>query len=320
VLASLALAACPWRGDFGSYSNCSFWPNNLWVSGGFEHFLSQPSSCPIEVSPNGTLVRYAASVQVPRSTVTGFSSSLSTHVYNNQGIQITYSINDWYLVDYDTYEADIAFKYVAGTGKTFASFFADDAINTAFTAWGWAEADVSLDYRVGASASLQGSASPTPGTSPTWTVNISNAAPPYTYRWFKDGVELVDQTSASIQLPVTTSYFTLKVIGQSSSDGADTLVAHIEPSWNVAIYGMSERSPNLVGCPFASDTGNNPSGPFSYRWTLDGIDLQENGPTVDPALSMGSHTLDLTVTDANGYMASAAMTINMTQGGPANCT
>lgn len=318
-LVSLVIAGCPWpRGD-SPYSNCSFFPNQVWVAAGFQHILSQPTSCPVNVSAAGSMVDYAASVQAPAYNVAAYAANIYTDVYSSDRLHLIGVSNAWYQYTFTVYEADIAFNYLAGSAQSLASSFTDDAVTLSNSGYGTAEADVGITYRKGAVVALQGPASPTPGTTPTWTASIGNATSPYTYRWFKDGVELSGQTSSSLQLPVTNAYFTLKVIGQAASGGADTLAAQVAPSWHVAIYGMSDRSPSLANCPFDSDAGTNPNGPFTYRWTLDGFRLQGTAPTVDPTLSVGSHTLDLTVTDVNGYAAIAAMTITVREGGPSNC-
>jgi hypothetical protein len=226
--------------------------------------------------------------------------------------------NQWYQYSYGVTAVDIAFTYLAGTNRQAATSFSDDAINQSYSSYGLARGSVRITYRLGALASLQGPISPTPGTNPTWTASVTNATSPYTYRWFKDDVEIAGQTSSSLQLPVTNSFFTLKVIGQASAGGSDTLSAQIIPSWNVNIYGMSELAPG-VHCGYASDTGTNPSGTFTYQWTLDGATLPDNGSTSNPDLSAGTHILELSVTDDNGYTARNALTINVTPGGPSNC-
>jgi hypothetical protein len=318
ALSSLVLSACPDLG-LNNFSNCQFAPSPEWIAAGLQHFLSQPQRCPISVQGVGTPVQYAAAVQAPSYNIE--SANLTTDVYDAlRDLQVSAS-NDWYSYSYGIYEVDIAFQYLAGSHRPpppFASFFVDDAENATYSNYGYTTSHVSLTYRIGASASLSGPAYPTPGTSPTWTASVTNATPPSTYRWFKNGVELSGQTSSSLTLPVTSSYFSLKVIGQASAGGADTLEAQIVPSWALTIYGMSQLAPG-VQCGYSVDTGTNPSGSFTYEWILDGAILPDQGSFTNPPLSSGSHTLEAFVTDANGYTAKTSFLINVTPGGPSNC-
>jgi hypothetical protein len=222
-------------------------------------------------------------------------------------------------LDYYTVEADESFQYVAGTGSPIAGEFSDQAINFTYTAWNTdAIATAMLTYRKGLLSSVQGPIAPAPGTNATWSLSVQNASAPYTYRWLKNDVEIPGQTGSSLTLPVSSSYFTLTAITASSADGADTLEFHVVPAWHVTIYGMADRSPQLY-CNFSSDTGNNPSGSFTYQWYSDGVLLPDDGSTANPTFSLGSHTLELLVTDANGYMAKTSMAINVTADGPSNC-
>jgi hypothetical protein len=252
-------------------------------------------------------------------TATITSNDVFTGVYNRANRSVGDNDTEWFYSDDFDLEADIAFNYFAGyDAPPAATFFYDLALTTTNTSYGEAEATVTLAYRNGTVVAIQGPSSPAPGSNATWSLSVENAAPPYTYRWFKNDVELADQTSSSLQLPITTEYFTLKAIAASTSNGADTLVLPIVPSWQVTINGMAERSPNLY-CPFSTDPGNNPNGNFTYQWTLDGISLSDDGPTSNPSFSLGSHTLEVSLTDGNGYRASAAMIVNVTEQGPSNC-
>ena len=173
-------------------------------------------------------------------------------------------------------------------------------------------------YRIYTLASLSGSASPAPGTTGTWTASVRNAPAPYTYRWFKDDVELTGQTSATLQLPVTTSFFRLKLVAASTDGSRDTLFVNVVPNWSVTIFGMTDVAPGVY-CGYGAYEGNNPAAPFTYRWSLDGVTLPDQTGTAYPDMSGGSHTLELFVTDANGYSAKTSISINVHEGGPSNC-
>lgn len=267
----------------------------------------------------GGWISYYAMVTAPAENLRGdyFVSS----VWNAAGDALGGQIDEWYWATYDSKEVDVSFYYTPGTGTPVAGYFSDRAEGRTPTFYGVdGVASVMLTYRKGLSTSIQGPAAPTPGTNVTWSVAAQNASGPYSYRWFKDGSELTDQTSSSLTLPVTTDYFVLGAITQSQADGADTLAMTIVPNWQVTISGMSERSPDLAtSCGYTSDTGTNPSSSFGYQWYLDGTRLAGNEWTTNPTFSLGSHILELNVTDDNGYTARANMSIDVTTDGPSSC-
>jgi hypothetical protein len=316
----LILCGCPFDGR-PPRSNCVLDLEGIsglyWLQAGIDHYLTEPSHCPIPLPASGW-VYYTASTTAPSPNIN--DDYMWTQVYNQTGDPASQTVlSPWYLVDYGTFEADESFQYVAGTATPLAGEFSDRAVNFTYTSWnGNAVATAMLTYRKGLLASVQGPMAPTPGTNATWSLSVQNASAPYTYRWFKNDVELSGQTGSSLTLPVSSSYFTLKAITASSGDGADTLEFHIVPAWHVTIYGMADRSPQL-NCNFSSDTGNNPSGSFTYQWYSDGVLLPDDGSTANPTFSLGSHTLELFVIDANGYMAKTSMAINVTADGPSNC-
>jgi hypothetical protein len=298
-------------------SNCTVDWNLSWVEANIHHYLDTPDHCPIAVAGSGQQEYYSATAYAPGNTIA--DDWLSTDVFSYAGDWVgTYSA-PWYYPDLSgTLEADVDFAYYAGAGTPVAGEFQDRAANYTVTVYNLATATVHLTYRKGAIATMVGPLSPTPGTNGTWSLGVQNATAPYSYRWFKDGTELSGQTSSSITLPVTTTYFDLQAIVQTANDGADTLEVSIAPSWRVTIYGMSSRAPGLT-CNYASDTGTDPSGSFTYQWILDGSTLPDNGSTANPTFSVGSHNLELVVTDANGYTASTSMVINVSTDGPSNC-
>jgi hypothetical protein len=291
----------------------------MWLSAGLDYYLTQPSTCPLELPRNGAQVHHYAEITGPPGNIQGdwFMAS----VWNAVGTPLGSELYPWYYASYSVLEADVDFYYSAGTGTPVAGYFTDRAEGrTETTLGGDAVATALLTYRKGVLTAMVGPSAPTPGTTVTWNVSAGNATGPYTYRWFKDGAELAGQTSSSLTLPVTTTYFSIGAITQSSADGADTLQIAIAPGWQVTISGMSQRSPNLSSsCGYTSDTGNNPSSSFTYEWYLDGSLLPDNGWTANPTFPLGSHTLELFVTDVNGYIARAYMTVDVSSDGPSNC-
>lgn len=168
-------------------------------------------------------------------------------------------------------------------------------------------------------ASVSGPQYPAVGSYGTWTASVTNAPAPYSYRWFKDGLEISGETSASVTLPVTSTFFNLKLIATANDGTADTLVVPVVPNWNAAIYGMTDVGPSTL-CGYSSYVGGAGSPPFAYEWLLDGEMLPDDGDIVNPELSIGSHVLELFVTDANGYSTKTSLNINVSLNGPRNCT
>lgn len=290
-----------------------------WIASRIDYYLTEPSDCPMLLSATTNLPRhFYAMVTAPPSNIQGYD--LYTAVYNASNESLGSAPFPWYYVDYNTLEADIDFQYTPGTGSPVAGYFSDRAVTSTLTSYGVGSATAMLTYRKGLATSMQGPPAPTPGTNVMWSVAAENATGPHAYRWFKDGVELPGQTSSSLTLPVTNAYFTLGAITQSPSEGADTLQMAIVPGWHVNIYGMSDRSPDLsTSCGYTSDTGTNPSSTFSYEWYLDGTLLPDNAWTANPTFALGSHMLELIVTDGNGYTAHTSMAITVVEGGPSNC-
>lgn len=317
---AVVFAGCPLDGR-PRRSTCQVhWPGaegGAWIASRIDYYLTQPSDCPLKLTTAGP-VYYFAMVTAPEYSIQ--SSHLETVVWNAADNLLRYTLSPWYLANYGTLEADVELDYIAGTGTPTAGYFSDRAVNSTGTSWGPASATVMLTYRKGILTSMQGPPAPTPGTNVTWSVAAENATGPHAYRWFKDGGELPGQTSSSLTLPVTNTYFTLGAITQSPSDGADTLEMAIVPGWHVNIYGMSERSLDLSSsCGYTSDTGTNPSSTFSYEWYLDGTLLPDNSWTANPTFALGSHMLELIVTDGNGYTAHTSMAITVTESGPSAC-
>jgi hypothetical protein len=317
-----ALSACPSEGR-SSRSDCAL---NLpgagglaWLSAGIQHYLDTPSHCPIPLT-GANWVYYSATATIPNQSLNDVA--LNTIVYNYNGDVLNpngepvQTLWQWY--DSFTREADVSFQYVAGTGTPTAGEFTDYADNLTSTSYGEAEGTALLTYRKGAIAAMQGPVAPTPGTNVTWNVSVSNAAGPFTYRWFKDGAELSGQTASSLTLGVSSQFFALKTIATSPADGADTLEINVVPGWQITINGMTDRSPNLM-CGFDADAGTNPSSYFEYRWTLDGVALPDNGSSANPKFTLGSHTLELAMTDQNGYTAQTSVSVNVRSDGPSNC-
>ncbi|HXV16885.1 MAG TPA: hypothetical protein VD758_08900 [Gemmatimonadaceae bacterium] len=310
------LCGCPADGR-GRESDCSVDFDATWHVAEITHFLSQPNDCPIPLQYSGQPVHYAASLEASDANIP-FSSIVTVNVYDAASHFEGLASADWYYTTGNTLESDVTLDYDAGKNAPIASGLYDVAYTDTDTNYGEAVATAYLTYRIGAVVAIQGDRSPAPGNNGSWSMSVSNATAPFTYRWFKDGVELAGQTSSSLQLPVSTSYFSLKGIASSNTNGADTLAVQITPAWHVLISGMADRSPSL-SCPFTVDTGNNSSSPFTYDWVLDGTMLPDHDWSTNPSFTLGSHSLTVYVSDANGYTTNNSMSINVTQDGPSNC-
>ncbi len=309
---------CPDLGRPAVKANCKLNLNPAWKYYRLGFSLDQSIKCPIPVAFAGQRKNYAASVSGPTDALRG---DILTVVYKDDGVSTrggTYT----YFADWgNNYSnAYVAFDYSAGYPTTQEAFRSDYAENTAPIRDGpVANAEVVLNYRLVVTASVSGPQYPAVGSYATWTASVANAPAPFSYRWFKDGLEISGEASASITLPVTSTFFNLKLIATAADATADTLVVPVVPTWNATIYGMTEVGPSTE-CGYSSYVGGAGSPPFVYEWILDGQVLLDEDDVVTPDLSIGSHVLELFVTDANGYSTKTSLNINVSLNGPRNCT
>ena len=314
----IALAGCPSLGRISGA--CEFIPGPNWNSFHFGWEQAPNLICPLEVAHGGDWKTYGATVNGPFNQIQA-GGQLRTDIYADD--HWTYRNGNaatFRNTGANIGKADISVVYWAGGETAYGQYQSDYADNyVALAAGGSAQSEVVLAYDIYTLAVLSGSASPAPGTTATWTASVRNAPAPYTYRWFKNDVELTGQTSATLQLPITTSFFRLKLIAGSADGSRDTLLVNVVPNWSVTIFGMTDIGPS-VHCGYDASTGNNSSAPFTYQWSLDGVTLPDQTETANPDMSGGSHTLEVFITDANGYTAKTSITINVHTGGPSNCT
>src|SRR3954468_6369031 len=97
LFALVELAACPWSSGRGSASNCIFFTNTIWQINQLDYFLSEPSTCPVQI-PDERRVYYAANVYAPEENIA--DQRFTTIVYSASGVLVGSDGAFWFYTDW----------------------------------------------------------------------------------------------------------------------------------------------------------------------------------------------------------------------------
>lgn len=155
----------------------------------------------------------------------------------------------------------------------------------------------------------------------TVTLNGSASADPdgaiEGYAWTQEGREIATEANPTVPLPVGTHEIILTVTDDRGAVGSDvvTIKVNAPPTANAGLDqtvtdtdGDGSQAVTLDGTASTDSDGT----VVGFLWTLDGMQIAVGGsPTV--LLSVGTHTIILTVTDNAGATATDEVTITITQ-------
>ncbi len=136
------------------------------------------------------------------------------------------------------------------------------------------------------------------------------------YEWTEGATVLGNSASISPTLGVGTHILTLTVTDNEGATGSDTVVVTIDanqgPSANAGA-DQSDSDADGSGDQIVTLTGSGSDADgsvVSYQWTEGGTVLG-NTAAISPSLSVGTHTLTLTVTDNGGATASDTVLVTV---------
>ncbi len=151
------------------------------------------------------------------------------------------------------------------------------------------------------------------GTSQLFTATVSGGTPLYSYQWYLDSYPVSDATSATWTYTPSSGIHNVNVV---ATDGVSAIATSNTAS--VTVYGDMSAAILPAG-PVTMDVGqsqiffagvSNGIGTCTYQWYVDSI---PRGTTAylyffNPATTadVGSHSIDLRVTDATGALAWAS--------------
>ncbi|MBL7996828.1 T9SS type A sorting domain-containing protein [bacterium] len=135
-----------------------------------------------------------------------------------------------------------------------------------------------------------------------WSANVTDGVAPFSYTWFKNGVQVGSGQSVSCS---SASNFILSVnvtdaYGQTASS---TLPVYVVPMQTVTISGPSWVKKGLSGNWTANVSGG--VSPFTYKWFQNGSQIGTSQSVMRTGTPPG-FTLRVDVTGANGVMVSTS--------------
>ncbi|CAM9899019.1 unnamed protein product, partial [Chrysoparadoxa australica] len=145
------------------------------------------------------------------------------------------------------------------------------------------------------------------------------------YEWTKGATVLGNSASISPSLGIGTHTLTLTVTDNEDATGSDTVVVTVNANQGPSVSAgadqtVSDSDGSGDQIVTLSGSGSDADGSVaSYEWT-EGATVLGNTASISPTLSVGTHTLTLTVTDSGGATASdnVIVTVVANQGPTAN--
>lgn len=169
--------------------------------------------------------------------------------------------------------------------------------------------------RVSRATSMTGSADVPAYSASSWTASSSGTLGAVTYSWNLNGEPVQSGSSNSFGYQNDGHAFTVGVTATDSQGavGTSSIVVYVR-GYDVIISGMTSVAAHHM-CGYSSSI-NEGTAPYTYQWKLDGVVLPDVGETTNPDLGEGTHTLESTVTDANGLTGNKSISIDVTTNGP----
>ncbi|PYB68153.1 hypothetical protein DMB44_05380 [Thermoplasma sp. Kam2015] len=149
------------------------------------------------------------------------------------------------------------------------------------------------------------------GQGETFTVKVSNGTSPYKYEWYVNGQALSNSSSFSYSFASPGNY-TVEVeitdaVGKTAVSST-TVTVHPDPSVS-AKADYSQMDAGYAETFTASGSGG--LSPYTYEWVLDGNVISTSASFTYVFNAVGTYTVTVKMTDANGYTVSSNVTVDV---------
>lgn len=130
---------------------------------------------------------------------------------------------------------------------------------------------------------IEGPRDVSPNVTETWTAGIDGGRSPYTYEWYRDGIQVDTDDTYTANTGDADFQLELYVTDQNEQQGADTLYVNVTYPLDVSISGPSLIQPDAT-CTWFSDVSGGES-PYAYTWTNDGVAVSDSASYTGGQLS-----------------------------------
>ena len=331
-----ALAGCP--GDVTTATGggrntdprrCDHNATPAWSGDGLDMTVSKPP-CPFVIRDKlFSSLTYAAQITAPSSQITfdngGVRSYVNAYALNYfDASTIASSAFNYFQVspnDQTIYVSQVSMSGSPGTYldpsdptqtkmldslDAMAQFMAGNGI-----AEGWKILPGNIDPNA---QQLLGPRGVATGQSATWRSYPSWDTTAYSYKWVVDGQLISSAADAQYATSLATGLHTLSNVTIRADNSRDSITMNVK-AFNVSISGPTNVRP-MATCSW-SGSASGGAAPYSYSWSA--IGASGTGPFFDytnDAVDGSSFTVQLTVTDAEGYPVTVSQAVSVHSNAP----
>lgn len=305
-------------------SNCQFEDvSGAWEASGVSIVTNSPG-CPVLVQHSGDTVDFDATVTMPSTELLfnddGFVTSyIQGTIYNGRNDTVQYMYNVFVDELNGSAECEPSGEYAVGTDSAkqdYADLFLYDSSGIGTTG---DEGIVSLPFKIGTDAHVQGPSAVFVGVNNTWTGSATNGTTPYTYKWLRNDTLQSGQTGSTYSTSVRkVGSVRVSAVVTDARNRTDTSTDTVNVSFQASISGATQIASPGGSCTWSAQvSGGVP--PVSYSWTWDGKGAGTAG-SINEYLSTSPHTIGLSVQDGAGNASSQNLTVTIARSGGTACT
>ena len=152
--------------------------------------------------------------------------------------------------------------------------------------------------------------SPDAGISNVFNASGSGGTPGYNYTWYNGSTIIGYGPSLSYSFS-SAGYYTIKVVLRDAR-GLETFALASETVLALPSASITGKNPTDVGQNVSfSSVVSGGSSPYSYSWSIGGVQVGTGSSLTYSFSSSGTYTVDLTVTDSFGKISSTSFTITI---------